>query len=96
MNTHLFKKDKKGRNDIIFIAILLAAVISVGASVFVPHAVSLEIFKAPAFYVSLGIFLLTAFCVFFVKKIHPILLICIAALLGIGAGYLFEIPLTSI
>ena len=47
---------------------------------------SLAIFTTPGFYVSLGIFgtmLVLAF-----KKVHPIILVCCSAVIGIGAGYL--------
>ena len=47
---------------------------------------TLEVFSAPAFYVSLGtaaVMLVLSF-----KKAHPILLVCISAVVGIVAGYL--------
>ena len=49
-------------------------------------AKTLEVFTAPAFYVSLGtaaVMLVLAF-----KKVHPIILVCCSAAVGIGAGYL--------
>ena len=45
------------------------------------------IFKSVDFYVSLVIFALAAVLTFY-KKLHPIIIICISAVLGILAGYL--------
>ena len=47
---------------------------------------SLAIFSTPAFYMSLGISGVMVFCAF--KKVHPIILVCCSAVLGIAAGYL--------
>jgi len=44
------------------------------------------VFTTPAFYIYLGIFgvmLLLAF-----KKVHPIIIVCLSAAIGIGVGYL--------
>lgn len=71
------------------------AILKMVLTVFVnPHATriedifvkeSLAVFTSPAFYVSLGIFgtmLVLAF-----KKVHPIILVCCSAVIGIVAGY---------
>jgi len=68
------------------IGLLGSAAISIAATVFVPAAFSFAILKTTDFYVSLVIFVLSLILVF--KKVHPIILICLAAALGIGAGYL--------
>jgi len=52
--------------------------------IFTPE--SLAIFSSPAFYVSLGISGVMVFCAF--KKVHPIIIVCCSAVLGIVAGYL--------
>ena len=78
------------------IGLIASAVISVGMTVFCPMGASLDIFKEKAFYVSLAIFLLMTFLVFRFKKLHPILIICLAAAIGIAAGYLLEIPPLSV
>ena len=78
------------------IGLIASAVISVGMTVFCPMGASLDIFKEKAFYVSLAIFLLMTFLVFRFKKLHPILIICFAAAIGIAAGYLLEIPPLSV
>ncbi len=73
------------------IGLIGMAVISIGKTVFFPNGWTFTVFSGLSFYVSLGISLLIAFLAFR-KKAHPILLICIAAALGIAAGYL--LPLT--
>lgn len=65
-----------------------AAALSIAATVFVSGGIiSLAIFKSVDFYVSLVIFALAAVLTFY-KKLHPIIIICISAVLGILAGYL--------
>ena len=73
------------------IGLIAAALLSVGETVFFRRGVSWEVFTGAEFYVSLGIFLLTAVLIFW-KKLHPILLICLSAGLGIAAGYLLKLP----
>ena len=72
------------------IGLIGAALISVAGTVFAPAGISMEIFKSIAFYISLGIFALTAVLAF--KKVHPILIIVISAAIGIAAGYAFNLP----
>ena len=69
-----------------------SAVLSVGQTAFFPAGLSLSVFTTPAFYCSLGIFAL-AMVLAFTKK-HPILIVCISAVLGIAFGYLLGIPTT--
>jgi chromate transporter len=66
-----------------------AAALSIAATVFVPNGFSLAIFKSMEFYVSAVIFAIGAFLTFY-KKVHPIIIICISAVLGILAGYLLK------
>jgi chromate transporter len=66
-----------------------AAALSIAATVFVPNGFSLAIFKSMEFYVSAVIFIIGAFLTFY-KKVHPIIIICISAVLGILAGYLLK------
>lgn len=68
------------------IALLAGAVVSVAATVFFPEGLRLTEFTTPQFYVSAGIFLIMLFLAF--RKKHPILVVCLSALLGIAAGYL--------
>lgn len=68
------------------IGLIGSAVLSIGKTVFIPNGFSTQIFSSPTLYVSIVIFALCAVLAF--KKVHPILIICLSALLGIGAGYL--------
>ena len=68
------------------VGLIGGAILSVVVTVFFPAGWTTSVFTTPAFYVSLATFgamLLLAF-----KKVHPILLICISAAVGIAAGYL--------
>ena len=61
-------------------------------TVFIPNGLHITIFKSPEFYISAVIFALCTFLVFNKrKKIQPVLIICIAAVLGIIAGYTFNL-----
>lgn len=66
------------------------AVISVGKTVFFYQGVSLAVFTQGAFYLSAGIFGLALVAA--LKKLHPILIICLSAAVGIAAGYLGLLP----
>ncbi len=68
------------------IGLIGSAAISIAATVFAPLGLSLAIFKTTEFFVSLVIFILCTVLVF--KKVHPIITICLSAVLGIVAGYL--------
>lgn len=68
------------------IGLIGSAVINIGKTVFIPNGFSFDIFNNPVLYISLVIFALCAVLAF--KKIHPILIICLSAVLGIAAGYL--------
>ena len=73
------------------VGLISGAVLNVLMTVFFPGAVglsgiSLAVFTTPAFYISLGIFAVMLVLAF--KKLHPILLICISAVVGIIVGYL--------
>ncbi len=68
------------------VGLIGGAIVSVVFTVFFPAGVTLTVFNDPSFYVSLGIFVTMLILAF--KKIHPIILICISAVVGIAAGYL--------
>lgn len=68
------------------IGMIGAALISIGRTVFFPDGFSLEALGGAAFYAALAIFALSAVLAF--RKKHPILIICLSAVLGIVAGYL--------
>lgn len=67
------------------IGLISSAVISIGKSVFFYTGVTVDVFKTVQFYISLALFLIMSVLAF--KKIHPILIICISAVVGIIVGY---------
>lgn len=68
------------------IGLIGAAVVSVGINVFFNDGISLDVFKTIPFYISLVLFLAMLFLIL-KKKLHPIIIICISAVVGIAAGY---------
>ncbi len=62
-----------------------AAFITVARTVFFPSGVSVSLFSTASFWVFLGLFAVTAALAF--KKVHPIKIILLSAVIGIGAGY---------
>ena len=68
------------------VGLIGGAILSVVVTVFFPAGWSVGVFTTVAFYVSLATFALMLFLAF--KKVHPILLICMSAVIGIVAGYL--------
>lgn len=68
------------------VGLIGAAIITMAATVFLPAGFSTAIFTDTSFYVSLAIF---AVClVLALKKVAPIIVICLSASLGIAAGFL--------
>ena len=70
------------------VGLICAALISVAGGVFFPSGIALSVFGSYLFWISAGIFFLNLLLV--VKKINPIALIGLSAVLGIGLGYLGE------
>ena len=68
------------------VGLIGGAILSVVVTVFFPAGWTLAVFTTADFYVSAVIFAVMLVLAF--KKIHPILLICLSAVLGIAAGYL--------
>ncbi len=62
-----------------------AAFISVARTVFFPSGISISAFSSASFWGFLGLFAVTAVLAF--KKIHPIKIILLSAVVGIGVGY---------
>lgn len=74
------------------IGLIASAVISMAITVFLPNGFSVSLFKDPTLYISAVIFAVCTALVFYKrKKIQPVLIICIAAVLGIAAGYAFNL-----
>lgn len=62
------------------------AVLTVFMTVFFPAGLSLAVFTTASFYVFAGVFVLMLLLAF--KKVHPIIIICLSAAIGIAVGYL--------
>ena len=71
------------------VGLIAAAVVTTGQTVFFPAGVSAGVFTSPAFLCSAEIFL--AMLGLSIKKLHPILIIVISAVLGIASGYVFQL-----
>lgn len=70
------------------IGLIASAVISVGTTVFFSDGFTLSVVTDAWFYVSLAVLVLSLVLTF--KKVHPIAVICIAAILGIVSGYVIN------
>ena len=68
------------------VGLIGAAIIDIVLKVLVPTNITLSAFLTPEFFVTVGIFILGTVLAF--KKVHPIIIICISAVLGIISGYL--------
>lgn len=68
------------------VGLIFAAVLSIAQEVFFPSGLSASVFTDASFYVSVGIMAVSVILAF--KKLHPILVICVAAVLGITVGFL--------
>ncbi len=74
------------------IGLIASAVVSMAITVFIPNGFSTSIFKSAELYISAAIFALCAALAFVKKKkVPPVLIICIAAVLGIVTGYAFNL-----
>lgn len=67
------------------VGLIGSAIISVLLTVFIPNGFSMGIFTNASFYVALAIFAICTVMAF--KKVHPIIIIVLAAVLGIVTGY---------
>ena len=76
------------------IGLIGSAVISVAGTVFFPNGVDFSLITTPAFIVSACIF--AVMLVLAIKKVNPIIIICISAVCGLIAGYGFGVVPTSI
>ena len=62
------------------------AILTVFMTVFFPAGLTLSVFTTASLYVFAGVFLLMLLLAF--KKVHPIIIICLSAAIGIAIGYL--------
>lgn len=70
------------------IGLIGSAVINIASSVFVPNGFA-EFSFGLTFILSLAIYLIMQ--VLILKKVHPIIIICLSAVLGIAVGYAFNL-----
>ncbi len=90
---HIFEKFKE--NKIVkgcmsglkpaVVGLIGAAILSVLKTVFFTDGYTLDVFSNISFYISVGIFAVMTVLAF--KKVHPIIIICSSAAVGIIAGY---------
>ena len=71
------------------VGLIAAALLSLSQTVFFPAGLSVSVLGTAQFYVSLGIFAAAVVLAF--KKLHPILIILLSAVIGVVAGYLLPI-----
>lgn len=68
------------------VGLIAGAVLSVFLTVFFPAGLTAAAFTTVTFYISVALF--GAMLILALKKVHPILIICISAVVGIVVGYL--------
>lgn len=68
------------------VGLIANAVLGVLMTVFFPAGLTFAVFKTVDFYIYAGIFAVMLVLAF--KKVHPIIIICLSAVLGIAVGYL--------
>ena len=73
------------------VGLIGAAIISMLFTVFFPDGLGFEVFRGAALYVSLGTCAVMTVLAF--KKVHPIIIICASAVIGIAAGYGLNLPI---
>lgn len=73
----------------VVIGMIAAALLSLARTVFIPNGFSFGIFSEPTVLISLGIF--AVMTVLAIKKVHPILIICISAVVGIASGFILNL-----
>lgn len=71
------------------IGLIGTAVLSVGTTVLFPDGYTFAVFSDITFYISLGIGVVCAVLAF--KKVHPIIIICLSAAVGLIAGYALQL-----
>jgi len=71
------------------VGLIASAIISVAVEVFFPEKITASVFTTVSFWSSLVIFALMIFLQ--KKKLHPILIVLLSAVLGIVSGYLPQI-----
>lgn len=80
----LVKEAMSGLKPVV-IGLIASSATSLFSVVFFPNGYSLTVFTQSSFYFSLFIFSISLIISF--KKLHPIVIVCISAILGVVAGY---------
>ena len=70
------------------IGLIGSALVTIGKTVFFPAGFAMDIFSGYEFYMSLVLFFAMTYLA--LKKVNPIVIICISALVGIVAGFIFN------
>ncbi len=68
------------------VGLIGAAVLSIAATALWPQGFAVTLFSTLEFWISAGIFAVC--CLLAFRKVHPILIVCLSAACGIGAGFL--------
>ena len=68
------------------VGLIGAAILPIVVTVLIPNGFSMAIFKSTEIYISICLFLVCTVLAF--KKVHPIIIICLSAAIGILTGYL--------
>ena len=73
------------------VGLIASAVLSMAQTVFLPESgFTTALFTQPSLYLSLAVLIACAVMAF--KKVHPILIICLSAVVGIVAGFTIGLP----
>lgn len=70
------------------VGLIGGALVSIAAAVFAPMGWSMRLFADLSTWFWLAVGAVMLFLAFKVKKIHPVVIICLCGLIGIAAGYL--------
>ncbi len=71
------------------IGLMGSAVLSIALTVFFPLGLAFDVFTTPQFYVALVLFV--SMCILAFKKVNPIIIIGISAVVGILTGYIIGV-----
>lgn len=73
------------------IGLIASAIVSMGNTVLFAGNFNLNVFSELQFYISILIFAVMTLLSF--KKVHPILIVCLSAIAGIGVGYALDLKI---
>ena len=73
------------------IGLIASAIVSMGNTVLFAGSFNLDVFSELQFYISILIFAVMMILSF--KKVHPILIVCLSAIAGIGVGYALDLKI---